>query len=259
MLKSSGQYLCYRFPLICCRNSDIGKVSVCFCSIRSVSQRIEVQPFGNFLRFSISIGNFKRCGCAVRKSDRVCVHIAVRGSLYNGNNTDSGVTLVTLVTLVAFVALGSGCTGITFVAFFTLGSGCAGVAFVAFFALGSGCAGIAFVAFFALGSGCTGVAFVTFVALGSGCTGVAFVAFFTLGSGCTGVAFVTLRGSLSVFARQRCKPFGECSFKTVVASEFICRLTIRTGFSLFSLFTLDTLRSFHTLAPGQNRYAHEYG
>ena len=108
MLKSSGQYLCYRFSLICCRNSDIGKVSVCFCSIRSVSQRIEVQPFGNFLRFSISIGNFKRCGCAVRKSDRVCVHIAVRGSLHNGNNTDSGVTLVAfvaLVTLVAFVAL----------------------------------------------------------------------------------------------------------------------------------------------------------
>ena len=111
MLKSSGQYLCYRFPLICCRNSDIGKVSVCFCSIRSVSQRIEVQPFGNFLRFSISIGNFKRCGCAVRKSDRVCVHIAVRGSLHNGNNTDSGVTFVTLVTLVTLVA---------FVAFFSL-------------------------------------------------------------------------------------------------------------------------------------------
>ena len=104
MLKSSGQYLCYRFSLICCRNSDIGKVSVCFCSIRSVSQRIEVQPFGNFLRFSISIGNFKRRGCTVRKSDRVCVHIAVRGSLYNGNNTDSGVTFVALVTLVAFVA-----------------------------------------------------------------------------------------------------------------------------------------------------------
>ena len=104
MLKSSGQYLCYRFSLICCRNSDIGKVSVCFCSIRSVSQRIEVQPFGNFLRFSISIGNFKRCGCTVRKSDRVCVHIAVRGSLHNGNNTDSGVTLVTFVTFVTFVA-----------------------------------------------------------------------------------------------------------------------------------------------------------
>ena len=104
MLKSSGQYLCYRFPLICCRNSDIGKVSVCFCSIRSVSQRIEVQPFGNFLHFGISIGNFKRSSCAVRKSDRVCVHIAVRGSLHNGNNTDSGVTLVTLVTFVAFVA-----------------------------------------------------------------------------------------------------------------------------------------------------------
>ena len=114
MLKSSGQYLCYRFSLICCRNSDIGKVSVCFCSIRSVSQRIEVQPFGNFLRFSISIGNFKRCGCAVRKSDRVCVHIAVRGSLYNGNNTDSGVTLVTLVTLVTFVTL------VAFVAFVAL-------------------------------------------------------------------------------------------------------------------------------------------
>ena len=114
MLKSSGQYLCYRFSLICCRNSDIGKVSVCFCSIRSVSQRIEVQPFGNFLRFSISIGNFKRCGCAVRKSDRVCVHIAVRGSLYNGNNTDSGVTLVTLVAFVALVTL------VTFVALFSL-------------------------------------------------------------------------------------------------------------------------------------------
>ena len=99
MLKSSGQYLCYRFSLICCRNSDIGKVSVCFCSIRSVSQRIEVQPFGNFLRFGISIGNFKRSSCAVRKSDCVCVHIAVRGSLHNGNNTDSGATLVTFVAL----------------------------------------------------------------------------------------------------------------------------------------------------------------
>ena len=211
MLKSSGQYLCDRFSLICCRNSDIGKVSVCFCSIRSVSQRIEVQPFGAFLWFGGCIDNFKRRGCTVRKSDRVCVHIAVRGSLYNGNNTDSGVTLV------------------------------------AFFALGSGCAGVAFVAFFTLGSGCTDVAF------------VAFFAFFALGSGCAGITLVTLRGSLSVFARQRCKPFGECSFKTVVASEFICRLTIRTGFSLFSLFTLDTLRSFHTLAPGQNRYSHEYG
>ena len=235
MLKSSGQYLCDRFSLICCRNSDIGKVSVCFCSIRSVSQRIEVQPFGAFLWFGGCIDNFKRRGCTVRKSDRVCVHIAVRGSLYNGNNTDSGVTLV------AFFALGSGCTSVTFVAFFTLGSGCTGVAFVA------------------LGSGCTGVAFIAFFTLGSGCAGVAFVAFFTLGSGCTGVAFVTLRGSLSVFARQRCKPFGECSFKTVVASEFICRLTIRTGFSLFTRLTLNTLRSFHTLAPGQNRYAHEYG
>ena len=141
MLKSSGQYLCYRFSLICCRNSDIGKVSVCFCSIRSVSQRIEVQPFGNFLRFSISIGNFKRCGCTVRKSDRVCVHIAVRGSLYNGNNTDSGVTFVAFV---ALVTLGSGCTGVAFVAFFTLGSGCAGITLVTLVAF------VAFVAFVAL-------------------------------------------------------------------------------------------------------------